>query len=96
MIVATQSGPDTNGLYHITGPVTFGGSPCFTSGTILSILADSTIAGSYVNITINTSNGEVNFIGYLTDSTGKTISGNYSISGGTCSGDYGTGTVSHS
>jgi hypothetical protein len=49
-----------------------------------------------VSITINTTNGTVFFTGYLTDSTGKTISGNYSVSGGTCNGDYGTGTVSHS
>lgn len=92
MIATTQTGPDVDGFYHVTGTATFSGSPCFSSGTISA----STIAGSYMAITITTSNGTVNFDGYDTDSTGKTVSGAYSVTGGICSGDYGTGSVTHS
>jgi hypothetical protein len=91
-IIATQNGPDSDGFYHVTGTASFSGSPCFTSGT----LAASAIAGPYMSITITTNNGTVTFAGYATDSTGKTITGTYSIAGGTCSGDYGTGSVSDS
>jgi len=91
-IVATQSGPDTDGFYHISGTATFSGSPCFSSGTITT----SEIAGSYMAIVITTASGNIEFIGYDTDSTGKTVSGTYEVEGGLCSGDYGTGSVSHS
>lgn len=89
-IALTQNGPDSDGFYHVSGTGSFTGSPCFTSGTISS----STIAGSYISVTVATANGTVVFAGYITDSTGKTISGNYTVTGGTCSGDYGTGSAS--
>jgi hypothetical protein len=91
-ITTAQTGPDVDGLFHVTGTATFTGSPCFTSGSITS----STIAGAYMSVTIATSNGTVTFYGYATDSTGKTVVGDYTVAGGTCNGDYGTGSVSHS
>jgi hypothetical protein len=91
-ITAGQSGPDSDGFFHVTGSATFSGSPCFASGTITA----STIAGAYMSVTIGTTNGTVTFYGFQTDSTGKTITGDYTVSGGSCNGDYGTGSVSHS
>ena len=92
-ITTSQSGPDTDGLYHVSGTATFSGSPCFASGTITG----SDIAGAYMAVTITANDGSsVVFGGYITDSTGKTISGDYQVTGGKCSGDYGTGSVSHS
>lgn len=86
----TQSGPDVDGIYHATGAVKFTGSPCFTTGTI----TDSLISGNYMMITITTNNGsELIFGGYSTDSTTNKIVGDYEVTGGTCSGDYGTGSV---
>lgn len=88
-----QSGPDTDGFYHVTGTASFSGSPCFSSGTI----ATSVIAGGYMAVTITTNTGAtVTYAGYITDPTGKTISGVYEVSGGACSGDRGTGSISHS
>jgi hypothetical protein len=49
-----------------------------------------------MSVTIGTTNGTVTFYGFQTDSTGKTITGDYTVSGGSCNGDYGTGSVSHS
>lgn len=92
-ITTTQSGPDSDGLYHVSGTATFSGSPCFVSGTITG----SDIAGAYMAVTITANDGSsVVFGGYITDSTGKTISGDYQVTGGKCSGDYGTGSLSHS
>ena len=92
-VTTLQSGPDADGFYHVSGSVTFGGSPCFASGTI----ANSTIAGEYMEVIITANDGStVTFGGYITDSTGRTISGDYEVTGGKCSGDHGTGSVSHS
>jgi hypothetical protein len=92
-ITTLQSGPDSDGLYHVSGTATFSGSPCFASGTI----ANSVVTGAYMAVTITANDGSsVVFGGYITDSTGKTISGDYQVTGGKCSGDYGTGSVSHS
>jgi hypothetical protein len=92
-ITTTQSGPDSNGFYSVSGSATFSGSPCFTSATITS----SMITGAYMEVILTDSDGStVTFGGYITDSTGKTISGDYEVTGGKCSGDYGTGSVSHS
>lgn len=92
-ITTSQSGPDADGLYHLSGTATFSGSPCFVSGTI----TDSMVTGAYMAVTITANDGSsVVFGGYITDSTGETISGDYQVTGGKCSGDYGTGSVSHS
>jgi hypothetical protein len=90
-ITTVQGGPDVNGLYSVTGSATFSGSPCFASATISS----STITGAYMEVVLTANDGSrVTFAGYITDSTGKTISGDYEIQGGKCSGDHGTGSVS--
>ena len=92
-IATTQTGPDSDGFYHVSGAAAFQGSPCFTSATITS----SMVSGAYMTVTMTANTGSiVTFGGYLADSTGKTITGAYQVISGTCSGDSGTGSVSHS
>lgn len=83
--------PSSDGSYTVSGSSTYTGSPCFTSGSI----ATSLVVGGFVQVQITTGNGLVLFTGTITDSTGNTITGNYSITGGSpgCAGDSGTGSV---
>jgi hypothetical protein len=91
-IAAIQSGPDANGLYAVTGTATFTGSPCFTSATISS----SAVSGAYVDLVLANNDGsQTSFVGYITDSTGKLVSGSYQVVGGKCSGDQGSGVLSN-
>jgi hypothetical protein len=91
-VTTVQAGPDSDGLYSVTGTATFSNSPCFSTGTI----SQSAVAGSYLAVTIATDNGgTVVFAGYYTDSTGATITGDYQVTSGACSGDSGTGSLSH-
>jgi hypothetical protein len=91
-IIATQSGPDSDGFYHLSGTASFTESPCFSSGSITG----SDVAGAFATVTIATNNGStVTFTGVLTG-TGNTITGEYQVSSGSCNGDNGTGSVSHS
>lgn len=89
----TQLATSGNGFYALRGAASFSGSPCFSSGTVE---ADeySFGVGGYIQVPIQTTNGDlVLFQGSVTDSTGKTISGNYSVTGAVCSGDSGTGSA---
>jgi hypothetical protein len=82
-----NDGPD--GSFALSGTVTFT-SPCFGSGTIKSgrFPSGSFILGTSVALEIETNNGTVAFSGTNNQNTGE-ISGNYSVSGGTCD-DSGT------
>lgn len=85
-IITTQSGPDADGFYHVTGTATFNsaGAPCLISGTITS----STITGMDMNMVITANDGSlVSAGGFLTDSSGQSIVGSYTITGSTCISD---------
>lgn len=89
----TQSATDNDGFYALTGSASFSGSPCFSSGTV-EAGAYSFALGGYMQLPIDTANNDlVLFQGSITDSTGNTISGNYSVTGAVCSGDSGTGSA---
>jgi hypothetical protein len=86
----TQSGPNSDGFYQVTGSGTFTGSTCFSTGTI----ASSEILGDYMDVTLTTNNGgSVEFIGEVSDTAGA-IAGGYTVTAGTCAGSSGTGTIS--
>jgi hypothetical protein len=93
-VTIEQSGPNADGEYNVNGTATFTGSPCFSSGTITS----STIFGDYIGVTIDANNnGVVQFSGTadVFGATGETaINGTYQVTGGTCAGDFGAGTIS--
>jgi hypothetical protein len=82
--VAQDSSASSEGSFGITGTVTFSTS-CFSSGTITSgtFPSRSFIIGTSVALEIETGNGTVAFLGTANPATGQ-ISGNYTVSGGTC------------
>jgi hypothetical protein len=94
----TEQGPDQNGLYSVataTSPISYTGTTCFTAGLPNGI---TYVTGNYVYLTIvnnDVSSSVLTFTGAATSYTGQTITGTYSISGGTCDGDSGTLTMSH-
>jgi hypothetical protein len=90
-IVAEQYGPDSDGLYHVSGTATFIDSPCFAGGTI----SNSAMAGSYLAVQITTTNGNIVFAGYLSDSTGREIIGAYQVISGRCMGSSGFGSIGY-
>jgi hypothetical protein len=90
--LSQSSTADSDGFFHITGTATIGGTTCFSSATV----SNSVVAGEAMLLELTTNTGAtIDFVGLATDSSAKTVSGNYSVSGGACSGDHGTGTVSH-
>lgn len=83
------SGSVTASLTHtgssLTGTASLTGSPCFTSGTV-----SGTVAGGSVTIGVAfPGSHQVNFTG-TADSTGGSMNGQYAVTGGACSGDAGT------
>src|SRR5579883_1546336 len=51
----SQTGPDAQGFFHLSGNFNVSGSPCFTTGTI----ASSSVAGEISQITINMDSGQL-------------------------------------
>lgn len=89
----SQAGPNADGEFSVSGPVTFTGSPCFTTGSITS----STIFGDYIDVTISASNnGTMEFTGEILDTVPVEIDGLYKVTAGACAGDSGGGTVTQS
>lgn len=87
--------PDSGGFYGLSGSATFTGSPCFSTGTI-EVGAFSWATGGFVQLAIDTPEPTadlVMFAGQITDPSGNTINGNYSVTGTVCSGDSGTGSA---
>ena len=82
--VAQDSNPSPEGSFPITGTATFS-APCFNSGALMSgtFPSGSFIIGTSVALEIQTGNGVVSFLGTANPTTGQ-ISGNYTVSGGTC------------
>lgn len=95
----TQTGPNTatgqgNGLFSLSGTFTFTGTSCFASGTINGIT--TYVIGNYVYITVTDNDtSTLTFTGSAANYTDTTISGTYQISGGSCNGDSGNLTMSH-
>jgi hypothetical protein len=70
----------------LTGTVVFGGSPCFIGGSL-----SGTINGSSLSATLNVGGGQTISLTATVNGGGTSISGNYTLQGGTCapSGDSG-------
>jgi hypothetical protein len=82
--VAQNASADPEGSFAVSGKVTFNTS-CFSSGTITpgAFPSGSFIIGTNVAFAIQTANGTVAFLGTLDRDKGE-ISGDYTVSGGTC------------
>lgn len=90
--VITEGAADANGLFPLTGTATYSGSPCFTSGTTAT---GSAIFGRTNNVILTNDDGStVEFVGFLTNPAAPTqMTGTYTVSGGLCNGDSGSGTL---
>jgi hypothetical protein len=86
-IVTTQAGPDIHGMFSVTGTVTFTNSPCFATGTI----TNSIVTGAAIGVTITANDGS--YVAFSGWNASGTITGLYLVTGGKCSSDMGTGTV---
>jgi hypothetical protein len=86
----TEGAPDPSGLFVLTGSATYVGSPCFASGTATT---GSAMAGRTVDVLLkNDDTSTVEFIGALNNPAAPTqINGTYTVTGGLCGGDSGTG-----
>jgi hypothetical protein len=87
--------PDAHGFFHVSGATTFVGSTCFSTGAIMTPATDSLVAGSFFGAilkTNETSPSTVTSAGSF-DTTGKTLTGGYTVIGGACAGDTGPGSL---
>jgi len=86
--------PATNGYIPKSGTVTFSGSPCFGLTTIANPATDSRIIGNFFFVTLTADfQTKVRVTGSF-DANAKVLPVQYSVQGGLCSGDSGTGTLS--
>jgi hypothetical protein len=92
------STPDANGQYHLSGNATFPSNPCLTSPAV----TDSLVTGNSLSAAYSQQQGPVSSPVTSTvsasgtfnaDATVLTISA-YSVAGGDCNGDTGTGLLS--
>jgi len=91
-MTTVQSGPDADGEYSVTGSATFGGTACFTKGTITS----SAIFGGEIQVSITTdNNGSVQFTGMANPNPdGISILASIKATSGSCAGQIGIGILS--
>ena len=85
-----------NGDFLLTGSATFTGLPCFSSGTVVS--PDSYVSGNsvYIAVAATGSNGtEVILQGTIDTAADSITIPAVMISGGACSGSYGSTTLAH-
>ncbi len=83
--------PDSNGQFHLTGNAAFAANPCFSSPAV----TDSLVTGDALSATYSQTSGGVTATvtasgTFNADATTLTIT-KYSIAGGACDGDSGTG-----
>jgi hypothetical protein len=92
------SAPDANGQYHLSGSATFPSNPCFASPAV----TDSLVTGNSLSASYSPQQGPVSSLVTSTvsasgtfnaDATTLTITA-YSVAGGDCDGDTGTGLLS--
>jgi fibronectin-binding autotransporter adhesin len=86
----TESAADSTGVFALTGNATYTGSPCFASGTATT---GSDITGRTTHVVLTNDDGStVTFIGSLNNPAAPTqMNGTYTVTGGLCDGDSGTG-----
>ncbi len=86
----TQSSTaDVNGFEHLTGSVSFMGSPCVTTSTINNTATNTEVIGN-LYLAMFSSGGSPNVLTYGTLSAdAKTLNVTYQL--GNCAGDYGSG-----
>ena len=85
---------DADGFFPVTGTVTFTGSPCFTSGTIVQSFAAGSVLGLEVTTNDQPTPGDVIFAVIIDNpATSTAATGAYQIDAGSCNGDFGNGHI---
>lgn len=100
-VVITEGAPDANGFPVLTGSVTISNTPCFTTGSItgnqfgpyLNVIASTTNGLIYIP---NQASGDALSAALSNPTNNNQLAITYSVGGGTCNGDYGTGTLNRS
>jgi hypothetical protein len=89
----TEGAADSTGVFVLTGTTAYVGSPCFSTGTTATAATGSSLTGRNADVVFKNDDGStVEFIGALNNPAAPTqISGTYTVTGGLCSGDSGTG-----
>lgn len=88
----TEGAADSTGIFALSGSAAFSGSSCFSTGTMAT---GSAIAGRITDVIIKNNDGSTaEFVGTLTNPAAPTqMTGTYTVTGGLCDGDSGTGTL---
>lgn len=89
----TEGAADPSGAFVLTGSAAYVGSPCFTTGTTATATTTSGMAGRTVDVFFkNDDASTVEFVGALNNPAAPTqVNGTYTVTGGLCAGDTGTG-----
>lgn len=86
--------PDSNGYLHVAGTAAFSGSPCFSQTTIANATTDTLVLGGAFVTGFTASNPSASIAtGGTISADGKTVTIQYSVSGGLCSLDSGSGVL---
>jgi hypothetical protein len=90
----SQSGPDAQGLFHVSGTFAVSGSPCFTSGVIDS----NSFAGDIESMTVTMDSGQL--VGtarriVIIQAAVDNINLDFVVHGGSCDGQKVTGSIFH-
>ncbi len=88
--------PDSDGLYDLSGTASVVNSGLWIWADNPAELAQATAWGGYIQGTVLTGNGAIDFNGTIIDATGDTISCNFSVTGGTLTPGTGTFTLTRS
>jgi hypothetical protein len=89
-----EMAPAANGYIPESGTVTFSGSPCFGVTTIANPATDSLIIGNFFLVALTADSRTKIQVSGSFDVNAKVLPVQYSVLGGLCSGDSGTGTLS--
>jgi hypothetical protein len=86
----TEGVADPSGAFVLTGSAAYVGSPCFATGTTAT---GSIIVGRNIDVFFKNDDGStVEFVGALNNPAAPTqVNGTYTVTGGLCGGDSGTG-----
>jgi hypothetical protein len=85
----TQASSATNGIYGVTGTFSLGGLSCFSSGSITA----GTLVGSQLTLTATSGNASLKLQGTVNAAAQEVTVTTYTLSGGSCTTDSGTGTL---
>jgi hypothetical protein len=85
----TQASSATNGIYGVTGTFSLSGLSCFSSGSITA----GTLVGNHLTLTATSGNASLKLQGTVNAAAQEVTVTTYTLSGGSCATDSGTGAL---